>query len=85
MPEVEIPINEVKIENFKSIKSLKLECKRVNVFIGEPNTGKSNIIEAIVGIPSLFYYNPVRFNDNDPNKFIRFKDLSNLFYDNSIE
>ncbi len=85
MPEVEIPINEVKIENFKSIKSLKLECKRVNVFIGEPNTGKSNIIEAIVGIPSLFYYNPVRFNDNDPNKFIRFKDLSNLFYDNNIE
>jgi len=70
MPEVEIPINQVKIENFKSIKSLKLECKRVNVFIGELNTGKSNIIEAIVGIPSLCYYNQVRFSSNDPNKFI---------------
>ncbi len=34
------PIREVEIENFKSIKNLKLECKRVNIFIGEPNTGK---------------------------------------------
>ncbi|RLI82013.1 hypothetical protein DRP04_04880 [Archaeoglobales archaeon] len=48
--EIEVfpPVREVEIENFKSIKHLKLECRRINVFIGEPNTGKSNIIEAIV-------------------------------------
>jgi len=40
-------ITKLGIKNFKSIKSLELDCKRVNVFIGEPNTGKSNILEAL--------------------------------------
>lgn len=35
------------IKNFKSVKNLSLECKKVNLFIGEPNVGKSNIIEAL--------------------------------------
>ncbi len=40
-------INELTIKNFKSIKEIKLDCKQVNIFIGKPNTGKSNILEAI--------------------------------------
>jgi len=40
-------INKVHIKNFKSIKDLEFDCSRVNIFIGEPNTGKSNILEAI--------------------------------------
>ncbi|MFA7303696.1 MAG: AAA family ATPase [Methanoregula sp.] len=40
-------IERLQIKNFKSIKDLELDCKRVNVFIGEPNTGKSNILEAL--------------------------------------
>ncbi|MFN8712817.1 MAG: AAA family ATPase [Bacteroidota bacterium] len=40
-------ITTLTIENFKSIKSLKLNPKRVNVFIGEPNSGKTNILEAL--------------------------------------
>ena len=40
-------INELEIHNFKSIKDLTLPCKRFNIFIGEPNTGKSNILEAL--------------------------------------
>ena len=40
-------INELEIHNFKSIKDLTLPCKRFNVFIGEANTGKSNILEAL--------------------------------------
>ena len=76
------PVREVKIENFKSIKNIKLECKRVNVFIGDPNSGKSNIIEAIVGISSLFYYG--RFG-SDVKYFVRFKSYSNIFYDNNLE
>jgi hypothetical protein len=39
-------IRHVHIENFKSIKELDLDLKRVNVIIGEPNSGKSNILEA---------------------------------------
>lgn len=40
-------IRKIKIENFKSIKRLELELGRVNVFIGENGSGKSNILEAI--------------------------------------
>ncbi len=49
-------IKTLEIKNFKSIKHLKLDCKRVNVFIGKPNTGKSNILES-VGIFSLPFVN----------------------------
>jgi AAA15 family ATPase/GTPase len=35
------------IKGFKSVKSIHLDCKRINLFIGEPNTGKSNILEAL--------------------------------------
>ena len=40
-------LNWVDIKNFKSIKDLHLNCKRVNVFIGKPNVGKSNILEGL--------------------------------------
>ena len=40
-------IKNLEIKNFKSIKHLKLDCKRINLFIGEPNTGKSNILETL--------------------------------------
>lgn len=32
-------LNWVDIKNFKSIKDLHLDCKRVNVFIGKPTVG----------------------------------------------
>jgi len=40
-------IRELTIERFKSIKSLSLPCRKVNVFIGAPDTGKTNILEAL--------------------------------------
>lgn len=41
-------VKEVSIKNFKSIKSLILsDCRRINVLIGRPNVGKSNILEAL--------------------------------------
>lgn len=45
-------IDKLSIKNFKSIKSLSTDCKRINLFIGEPNSGKSNIREAL-GLLSL--------------------------------
>ena len=39
--------DQVRIFNFKSIKELQFSCKRINLFIGYPNVGKSNIIEAL--------------------------------------
>lgn len=40
-------INRVEIENYKSIERVDFEARRVNVFIGGPNAGKSNILEAL--------------------------------------
>lgn len=70
-------IKQLEIRNFKSIKHLKLTCKRVNVFIGEPNTGKSNILEAL-GFLSHLYYG--RLGD-----FVRFETMMDLFYDRNLE
>ncbi|MGI0011059.1 MAG: AAA family ATPase [Nitrosopumilaceae archaeon] len=70
-------IKTLEIKNFKSIKHLKLDCKRVNVFIGKPNTGKSNLLES-VGIFSLPY---VREKLND---IVRFENMTNLFHDQDL-
>lgn len=40
-------INKVSISNFKSIYKQEIELGRINVFIGENGSGKSNILEAI--------------------------------------
>lgn len=74
-------IKTLEIKNFKSIKHLKLECKRVNVFIGEPNTGKSNILESL-GFLSFTYYSRYQYKLKD---FVRFESVSNLFYDESLD
>jgi len=71
-------IKNLEIFNFKSIKHLKLECKRINLFIGEPNTGKSNILETI-GLPSHVYHG------GDPRRFFRFEIMTDLFYDRILD
>lgn len=40
-------LDAIKIQNFKSAQSLKLDFGRINVFIGENGSGKSTILEAL--------------------------------------
>ena len=40
-------IRKITIENYKSIQKLEVELGRLNVFIGENGSGKSNVLEAI--------------------------------------
>jgi len=70
-------IKTFKIQNFKSIKNLRFDCKRVNIFIGKPNVGKSNILEAI-GMLSFGGYGGYL------GEFVRFENIANLFYDNDL-
>jgi len=70
-------IKSLQIENFKSIKHLKLDCKRINIFIGEPNTGKSNILETI-GLLSHITHVGIR-------RFVRFENMRDLFYDHVLD
>jgi AAA15 family ATPase/GTPase len=70
-------IPNIAIKNFKSVKDLQFDCKRVNLFIGDANAGKSNIFEAF----SLLNFH------RDLSKFIRFHEVSHLFfeYDSSLD
>jgi hypothetical protein len=71
-------ISKLSIRNFKSLKELDIDCARVNLFIGEPNTGKSNILEAL-GVLSWCGY-----RGKNLNEFGRFKNLRQLFYEGQI-
>jgi AAA15 family ATPase/GTPase len=55
-----------------------MSCKKLNVFIGEPNSGKSNIIEAL----SLQCQNAIGQVLDD--RMFRYKTIGNLFYDFNI-
>lgn len=76
-------IDYISISNFKSIRDLTLEgLSRINLFIGKPNVGKSNILEAF-GIFSLPY---LKYNSNKKlTNFIRADYLNELFFDGNTE
>lgn len=70
-------IRNIEIKNFKSIRDQRIEgCRRVNVFIGYPNVGKSNILEAL-GLYSalLLKYQHFKFNE-----ICRIRHFSELFF-----
>ena len=69
-------IKDISIKGFKSIKEANLNCGRINVFIGEPNCGKTNVLEGI-GLLGLEFAKRVE-------NIVRYEDFSNLFYDNNI-
>jgi hypothetical protein len=73
-------ITKLSISNFKSVKQLDLDCKKINLFIGEPNTGKSNILEALAllswcGHPAAGLL----------KQFVRLQSLQDLFYDQLLD
>lgn len=68
----------IQIENYKSIKDLQLKTKRVNVFIGEPNSGKTNIIEA------LFFLSFNASSESIFNEIVRFDSFDELFTDSDL-
>jgi AAA15 family ATPase/GTPase len=77
MKNMENFIKYVNVHNFKSIADLKLEdCRRINLFIGYPNVGKSNVLEAL----SLFSVAYLDHGDS-LNKLVRVKNKNELFYD----
>ena len=73
-------IQQVTIENFKSIRQLSFACSRVNVFVGEPGAGKSNLLEAL-GMFSFAYFG----GRGQLSDFVRLSGLSDLFYDRIVD
>lgn len=74
-------INNLEIKNYKSIKDMQFECSRINLFIGKPNVGKSNILEAVSLLGNLPDQSGKKFFSDD----INYKIIHNLFTDNIID
>jgi hypothetical protein len=72
-------LTNIKIKNFKSIRDLEFSARKVNVFVGEPNTGKSNIIEA------LACFSPGTFATTQASQeILRYKATADLFFDQQV-
>ncbi len=70
-------LSRINIKNFKSIRELEISPKRVNVFIGEPNTGKSNILQALALHAAGTFLPSLR-------EVLRFRTTADLFFDQTI-
>ena len=70
-------ITRVQIENYKSIEQVDFEARRVTVFIGGPNAGKSNILETLAFLSSGV---GERFKE-----IFRVRQTAELFRDQTIE
>lgn len=68
-------IQHIEISNFKSIKDLKIDgCKKINIFAGKPNAGKSNILEALALLKVS------NLNGISLKEYFRVKNFWELFY-----
>lgn len=80
-------IQNLDIQNFKSIRNLNLiGFNRINLFIGRPNVGKSNIIEALslFSLPYLMRLNLSKPSFKHINTIIRCENITELFYDGDV-
>ncbi|MBR5630413.1 MAG: AAA family ATPase [Bacteroidales bacterium] len=74
-----ISVNQIHIQNFKSLRDLSLDnCRRINLLIGRPNVGKSNILEALslFSIPYLY-----RADRESLKDLVRAEHAAELFFD----
>lgn len=76
-------IHTIYIKNFKSLLECEIQqCKRINLFIGRPNVGKSNIIEAL----SLFTIPYLKENSSKKlSNLVRVENEAELFYNGDWE
>jgi len=63
-------IKQIAIENFKSIKKMRLECSNLNLFVGTNSSGKSTIQQAI-----LFFAQNMKKNCGLNGDLIKLGDL----------
>ena len=71
-------IDTVQIQNFKSIRDLSFKATRINLFVGEPNTGKSNLIEGLALLSN-------GFNERENfRKVLRFRAVADLFNNQQV-
>lgn len=67
-------IEKVHIQNFKTLKDLSFPCTRMNLFIGDTSTGKTNILEAL----TLFSRGALK-DERIDQRLIRYEKPEDLF------
>jgi hypothetical protein len=72
-------IKHLQIKNYKSIKHLDLDCSRINVFVGRPNVGKSNILEALALDQLSTFFRQNYIDEVDKNQNALKMDFRHLF------
>lgn len=75
-------IRNITIKHFKSLEDVRIDgCRRYNLFVGRPNVGKSNILEALT-LFAIPYIGGTRFSLPD---FLRMeKHIASLFFNGDI-
>jgi hypothetical protein len=72
-------IKELQIRNYKSVRAADLSCKRVNVFIGPPCSGKSNILQAIA-LLNIFGDRNRMYDDEELNWMLGISCWADVFW-----
>lgn len=75
-------IRNINIRNFKSLENVVIQgCRRYNIFVGRPNVGKSNILEAL----SLFALPYIAGGKFNITQLLRMDyNASSLFYNGDL-
>lgn len=72
-------VDNIRVRNFKSLRDSKMEgCRRVNLLVGRPNVGKSNLLEAL----ALFSTPYLRIDKQSSiQMLVRAEHSTELFFD----
>jgi AAA15 family ATPase/GTPase len=71
-------LKNVHIKNFKSVRDVGLDaCERINLFIGKPNVGKSNLLEALTLLGPSYLHSSQGFG----KEMLRYEQAADLFFD----
>lgn len=74
-------ISNIKIRHFKSLEDVEIKgCRRYNVFVGRPNVGKSNLLEAL----SLFGLPYMGVNKSRLEDWVRGGEVPSLFWNGDV-
>lgn len=74
-------VRDIKIRHFKSLENVEIRgCRRYNLFVGRPNVGKSNILEAL----TLFDLPLMGVNKSLLGDWLRCEEVPSLFWNGDV-
>ena len=74
-------VKDIRIKHFKSIDDVEVKgCKQFNLFVGRPNVGKSNLIEAL----TLFSFPYIAVSKVPFSELLRSAEAPSLFYNGDV-